>query len=224
MSVVLGVELQMIISLEGVPAIGKSTTSQAMANSDRAFVVSEVNMLFARPKNQPEDWYLSRQVARWEIGIRQLENFDWIIFDGDLFQPLWFSWIYNNEGWNDLEYNEKFYREQIIQGRICFPDVYFLLSTTNDEIWKRALKRGIEVGKDEEKIRYKFERYKRLVEPQKRYFEAFHANFSEKVKFLDSVTLEENLKFITSISQQKPAYQDIDILDFLVSWLRENKP
>jgi hypothetical protein len=99
----------MIICFEGAPAVGKSTTSQIMANRYKAFVVPEVNLLFARPKNEPENWYLNRQVARWEMGMRQLDNFDWIIFDGDLFQPLWFNWIYFDEGWTDLESSENFF-------------------------------------------------------------------------------------------------------------------
>lgn len=160
----------MIICFEGAPAVGKSTTSQAMAKYHKAFVVPEVNLLFARPQDEPECWYLNRQVARWEIGIRQLDNFDWIIFDGDLFQPLWFSWIYRNEGWVQLEDSAKFYREQVVKGRIAFPDIYFLLYTSNEQRRQRELKRGRERGRDEDKIRKKIERYEKLVEPQKQYF------------------------------------------------------
>ena len=89
----------MIVTLTGAPAVGKSTTATAMVADHRAFVVPEVNKLFARPKNEPKSWYLERQVARWEMGLCQANNFDWIIFDGDLFQPLWFSWIFHDEPW-----------------------------------------------------------------------------------------------------------------------------
>ena len=213
----------MIISFEGAPAVGKSTTSKAMANNYKAFVVPEVNLLFARPKNEPKNWYLNRQVARWEMGMRQLEKFDWIVFDGDLFQPLWFSWIYFDEGWNDLESCAKYFRKQINLERIAFPDVYFFFLTTREQRWERALKRGREKGRHEERIRKKFERYEKLVEPQTRYFEAFRAQFPEKVKVLESVTVEENIKFITSIAGEKKVAQDIEVFDFLVSWLQENK-
>ena len=68
--------------------------SAAMGDS---YVVPEVNMLFPRPQPESENWYLDRQVCRWEIGMRQEENYSRVIFDGDIFQPLWFNWIFSDE-------------------------------------------------------------------------------------------------------------------------------
>ncbi len=129
-----------------------------MANHN-AFVVPEVNKLFARPKNEPVYWYLDRQVARWEIGLRQVENFDWIIFDGDLFQPLWFSWIYYDEPWTPLEEGKIFYQKHILEERIGFPDVYFVLWINPEERRKRAYKRGRCLNRDETRIARKIQRY-----------------------------------------------------------------
>lgn len=162
----------MIFTLEGAPAVGKSTTSVTFAQHYSAFVVPEVNKLFTRPKHEPENWYLDRQVARWEMGIRQVEDYEWIVFDGDLFQPLWFNWIYDDEPWTNLEDCETFYRLQISENRIGFPDVYFFLSTTLEERWRREYKRGCELNRDEQRIKEKYQRFEKLVEPQKRYFEA----------------------------------------------------
>jgi len=117
-----------------------------------------------------------------------------------------------------------FFREQIILDRIAFPDIYVFFLTTREQRWERALKRGREKGRHEERIRKKFERYEKLVEPQTRYFQAFREQFPEKVKVLESATVEENLKFIISITLEKKVAQALEVFDFLVSWLRENKP
>jgi thymidylate kinase len=213
----------MIITLEGAPAVGKSTTCVAIAQHDSAFVVPEVNKLFARPKHEPENWYLDRQVARWEMGIRQVQDYEWIVFDGDLFQPLWFSWIYHDEPWTNLEHCETFYRLQISENRIGFPDVYFFLSTTLEERWRREYKRGCELNRDEHRIREKYQRFEKLVEPQKRYFEALQSRFPGRVKFLESISVEANLELITSIPKMEKLENDIEIFNFLIAWLKANE-
>ena len=121
----------MTIVLEGPPAAGKSTISRSLQSAGDYYVIPEVNMLFQRPQLEPENWYLDRQVCRWEIGMRQEESYSGVIFDGDIFQPLWFNWIFSDEDWNPLEHNEAYYRKAIMVGRIRFPGrVQFLRSTT----------------------------------------------------------------------------------------------
>lgn len=214
----------MLITLEGAPAVGKSTTSQALAKHHQTFVVPEVNKLFDRPKNEPEDWYLERQVARWEMGLRQIKNFDPILFDGDLFQPLWFSWIYDDELWTPLETARAFYREQLTAGRIGFPDVYCILWTSPEERRKREFERGRALNQDEIRIQEKVQRYERFASPHLQYFKAFQQLFPERVQFIESTTVEENVRAIASLKMPEKPKQDLEIFDSLVHWLRLNVP
>lgn len=214
----------MLITLEGAPAVGKSTTAQALAKHHQTFVVPEVNKLFARPQNEPENWYLERQVARWEIGLRQIKNFDSILFDGDLFQPLWFSWIYDDELWTPLEEARAFYREQLTAGRIGFPDVYYILWTSPEERQKREFERGRALNRDEIQIQEKVQRFERFVGPQLQYFKAFQQLFPERVQFIKSTTIDENLKAIASLTIPEKPKQNLEIFDSLVHWLHLNAP
>ena len=120
----------MIVAFEGLPAVGKTTTAQAI---DGAFIVREVPKLFQMPKSVPRDWYLDCQVARWEMGLRRRNDFEHVIFDGDPFQPLWFNWIYEYQGkWEDNDFVREFYRDRIVEGRIAFPDVYVYFYVNSD--------------------------------------------------------------------------------------------
>jgi hypothetical protein len=62
------------------------------------------------------------------------------------------------------------------------------------------------------------------VEPQKRYFEALQSRFPGRVKFLESISVEANLEFITSIPKMEKLENDIEIFNFLIAWLKANAP
>ncbi len=78
------------------------------------------------------------------------------------------------------------------------------------------------MNRDEERIKKKFERYEKVSVPQRRYFEALNEEFTDKVCFIDSATIEKTVEVIVSLRKQEDNYRDIDILEFLVSWLKEN--
>jgi hypothetical protein len=84
-----------IICFEGASAVGKTTTADCFKTTGGAFVVPEVNLLFERPEDAPPEWYFERQVQRWQIAQEQSSFYRLVILDGDLFQPLWYSWAYN---------------------------------------------------------------------------------------------------------------------------------
>ena len=56
-----------IICLEGASAVGKTTTSIAIAKKTNTYIIPEVNLLFERPTKETKTWYLERQVGRWQI-------------------------------------------------------------------------------------------------------------------------------------------------------------
>ena len=213
----------MTIVLEGPPAAGKSTISRSLQLAGGYYVVPEVNMLFRRPQPEPGNWYLDRQVCRWEIGMRQEESYSGVIFDGDIFQPFWFNWIFSDENWNSLEHNEAYYRKAIMMGRIRFPDSYMVLTLPEEERWTREYNRSTEMGRDSDRARGKFERYKRVVRPQQRYFDAFSNRFPGRVQFLRSTTPEATITAITEAQIAPKSPSDIIIFDFLIDWLRNNE-
>ncbi|HEY8560173.1 MAG TPA: AAA family ATPase [Pyrinomonadaceae bacterium] len=77
-----------IICFEGASAVGKTTTSNALRDERGARVVPEVNQLFARPENEPAEWYFERQVERWRIARERSRRGALVVLDGDPFQPL----------------------------------------------------------------------------------------------------------------------------------------
>jgi hypothetical protein len=111
-----------IISFEGPPAVGKTTTSAYLSRHHNALVIPEVNRLFARPDHEADDWYFHRQIARWEMALRSDDHNRLIVLDGDPFQPLWFNWIFAHEPWQPLEEVVAFYRPHIEAGHIGFPN------------------------------------------------------------------------------------------------------
>ena len=56
----------MIFCLEGASAIGKSTLAKELSRSYGFDVVPEANELFKRNANDYPNWYLDRQVERWD--------------------------------------------------------------------------------------------------------------------------------------------------------------
>ncbi|HEY9650862.1 MAG TPA: AAA family ATPase, partial [Coleofasciculaceae cyanobacterium] len=84
-----------LICLEGASAVGKTTTSKALAERYGAYIVPEVNQLFQPPTPEPIYWYFERQVERWTLAQSQLKNHDLVVLDGDPFQPLWYNWAFD---------------------------------------------------------------------------------------------------------------------------------
>lgn len=65
----------------------------------------------------------------------------------------------------------------------------------------------------------------RFIEPQKRYFQEMHSFNPNLVCFIEAVTIEDNVKRIleTMPSTAKDHTYSIELLEFMVSWLRRNK-
>ncbi len=213
----------MKVAFEGPPAAGKSTTAKALQASVKHFVIPEVNLLFERPETEPENWYLEHQVKRWQIAQKQETSYNSVIFDGDIFQPLWFSWIFSDENWPSIEYHEEFYRKTILSGHIGFPDKYIIFSLPEDERRNREYQRRKEMERDKTRIQQKYKKYQRIAEPQKKYFKAFQEKFPSRVQFLQSITLKENKESVMSLTIHQDSYSDIDIFEFLIKWLKTNK-
>lgn len=83
-----------IIAFEGASAVGKSTTCCELEKNYGAYIIPEVNSLFERPKNEHRTWYFEKQVERWNIAVQKSEQYELVILDGDIYQPLSLSLIH----------------------------------------------------------------------------------------------------------------------------------
>ncbi len=208
-----------IICFEGPSAVGKTTTSTALEASTGAYVVPEVNQLFSRPKDEPPEWYFERQLDRWSITVEQSKIHQLVILDGDPFQPLWYNWAYNFIGWQELGFLERFYKPRIQTGEIGFPDLYIILSASEEELRQRR-------AGDVIRRRRGFATHLKLIEPQRRYFEVMKCNAPNRVQFLQAERIEKTVKFVRSIDRdliEKNENYSTDLLDAMIYWLRANE-
>jgi thymidylate kinase len=207
-----------VICFEGASAVGKTTTANAF-KAGGAYVVPEVNLLFERPQEERAEWYFERQVERWSMAQAAQDSYSLVILDGDPFQPLWYNWAYDFEGRQDLNFMERFYKPRVLNKTIEFPDLYFILSTTQAELRNR--KAG-----DAGRKRRGFETHLKMIEPQRRYFQAMRAHSPNRVFFLEAHSIEANVEFVqTRLSGSiEPGKDESAVLfDKMIQWLRENK-
>lgn len=208
-----------IICFEGASAVGKTTTANALESDYGALAVPEVNQLFDRPDSEPADWYFERQVERWSMAREQSKFHSLVILDGDPFQPLWYCWAYDFDGWQSLDFMERFYKPKIRNKIIGFPDLYFIFSTTEDKLRKRR-------QNDVTRKRRGFEAHLRMIEPQRRYFETMRLFSPHRVSFLRAETIETNIEFIQrSISGviKNNETKSEELFDKMTGWLRKTK-
>ena len=208
-----------IICFEGASAVGKTTTANRFKTMCGAFVVPEVNLLFERPKNESPDWYFERQVQRWQIAQEQSKSYRLVILDGDPFQPFWYCWAYNFVGWQSLDFMEQFYQRKIQNKMFDFPDRYFIFSANEAELRKRK-------EADATRQRRGFETHLRMIEPQRRYFQAMQDFSPNRVRFLEAETVETNVKSIQEDISDLLDSNEIEakvLFSKMVEWLQKNK-
>lgn len=208
-----------IICFEGASAVGKTTTADAFKERYGASVVPEVNLLFTRPADEPADWYFERQVERWALAREQSKFRHLVILDGDPFQPLWYNWAYDFVNWQDLNFMERFYKPRVRNKAIQFPDLYIIFSAREIELKKRK-------ENDATRKRRGFETHLRMIEPQRRYFQAMHAFSPRRVLFLRAETIEANVEFIrrsVSALDRRGENESDELFGKMIEWLRGNE-
>jgi len=127
--------------------------------------------------------------------------------------------VYSFDWGAELDSLESFYRPRVQAGEIGFPDLYVVLQTSIEELWRRK-----EV--DETRKRKNFEKHLLIIEPQRRHFEAVNQFSAGRVVFLDSESTEKNVESILSLDHSLLKTQENnhrDIFDQIIQWLRENE-
>ena len=213
----------MILAIEGAPGVGKSTIAAALGGQG-AFVVPEVNLLFAKPKPEPLNWYYDRQNARWEMAQLKAAQGSLSVLDGDPFQPIWFSWIYQDEDWAPAFEAVTFYRCRIADQRMAFPDQYAFVHIAEQERRERMLARERARGLGEERAQQKTDHYGRMVEPQKQFFSALADRFPGWVLFVETESLDRSVAEIGSAERAKARPDSLEALNFIADWIGSHSP
>jgi deoxyadenosine/deoxycytidine kinase len=183
-----------IICLEGASGVGKSTTCKELAASFNAYVVKEVIELFEVPENESTEWYLERQVERWIIANEKLKTHELVLLDGDIFQPLWYSWCYGFSQDRTLALLNNFYRKHLLNHTIDFPDGYMVLCTNETELRHRK-------EHDRTRKRTNFDKHLTFIEPQLHYFNAISHAVLGYVHIHDAKSIQNNVDYIVSNRQ-----------------------
>jgi hypothetical protein len=211
----------MMIAIEGAPGVGKSTVAAALG-AGGAFVIPEVNRLFARPDPEPDRWYCERQVARWEMARRHVAAGGMAVLDGDPFQPLWFAWIYRGDGWKQDLGAFGFFRDRIVRGEMGFPGLYAFAHIAEPVRCERMMAREVLRGVPVERAREKVARYARMVEPQRRFFAALGARFPGWVVEVETASLESSVAAIRGAVAGAGSVNGLEALNFIEGWLAQN--
>ena len=207
-----------IICFEGASAVGKTTTANAFRSRVGASVVPEVHELYVRPADETPEWYFERQAERWRMAQEQSGSRRLVVLDGDPFQPLWYNWAYNFDGWQGLDFMERFYRPRVQNGTMRFPDLYVIFSTSESELRARR-------EMDASRRRRGFETHLRMIEPQRRYFSAMRAIAPHRVLFMEAKAIESNVEFIrenVSALEEQDEQSSAMLFDRMMEWLRCN--
>ncbi|MEM6967459.1 MAG: hypothetical protein AAF573_22035 [Bacteroidota bacterium] len=203
----------MIFSFGGASAIGKTTLCEAF--SDTHLTIPEVNLLFQNEERAGKLWYYEKQVERYRMAKNAKRD---IIFDGDIFQPIWYNWIYGYpKVFASKEETQDFYLKKIQEGEIAFPDLYLIFYTAVEELRKRK-------ERDKNRRRRNFEKHIQLIEPHKKYFNFLKKETAIPVAFVEYRSVEAT-KIIVSQLMKNALVTDYDApseFEKIIRWLERN--
>ena len=199
-----------IICFEGPSSIGKTTLCDALSRDFN--IIPEVNELFSRPPTASKYWYLEKQVERYQkyLAAPQIS-----ILDGDIFQPIWYNWVYGYpEQFLPKVQTHTFYREQLQKNRIAFPDHYFIFYTSEFELRKRK-------NNDPNRQRRNFDKHLKFIQPQQQYFRFLQDCSPIQVSFVEysgiAATKEKILQRLKTLN--KRPRNDVNIFNNIITWL-----
>lgn len=174
----------MIITIEGAPAVGKSTTAAAWGGP----VVPEVNKLFGKKNGNPggQIGYLQKQLVRWQMARQASAAGRTVLLDGDIFQPIWFSALFWKEDWGDFEETVSFFERAVAEGRGGVPDRFVVLTLSETERTRREVERCLAYGHTKDRALAKAARYADFAAFQCSLFAKLGDEFPGLVAFVNS--------------------------------------
>ncbi len=137
----------------------------ALTHECGAVVVSELDGSGAPRVGSSAVWFVERHAEQWRLAQEMASGAPFAILDGDPFKGLWYNRVYSDEGWEGVETVAPLYRSQVESGGLAFPNLYVVLTATEDEL--RRHRAG-----DPSRSRRNFEKHLLLTGPLLDYFRA----------------------------------------------------
>ena len=79
-------------------------------------------------QNEHRTWYFEKQVERWNIAVQKSEQYELVILDGDIYQPLSYNWCFHFGIFNQpLSLIENFYKEKMINRKLVFGSIFLFI-------------------------------------------------------------------------------------------------
>ncbi|HYR09263.1 MAG TPA: hypothetical protein VEQ60_15875, partial [Longimicrobium sp.] len=168
-----------IICLEGPSAVGKTTLAAEFARRAGAAVIPELDASAAPPIAESAAWFVDAHAAQWKRARELAVRAPLVVMDGDPFKGLWFNRVFAEQGWPGLDAQAPAHHAHIAAGTLAFPDLYVVLLATEAQL--RARRAG-----DPTRTRRNHEMHLRLIDPQRRYFQALQEADPPRVLLLDT--------------------------------------
>ncbi|KZN66475.1 hypothetical protein N473_08780 [Pseudoalteromonas luteoviolacea CPMOR-1] len=209
----------LVITLEGVPAVGKSTVAKLLEQDHGYCRVPEVNELFPnRPSPEPVHWYALKQLERSHIATQN----EYSLLDGDIFQVIWLSWIYPDRGFIDYQTAAELFIENIDLLRL--PSLFVYLYVNDDIRYQRELEREKRRGHDRQQSIKKYQRYQSMRVPQQALFEAIDKQYPGWVLFLENNDSHSSVKKIVKRRHNAILPSPKEFVAWLRDWLSRHNP
>ena len=138
--------------------------------------------------------------------------------DGDVFQPMWYNWIYDYPAVHlSAEETHNFYRDKIRKGLLRFPDLYIVFQVEEKELRRRK-------DADKTRRRRNFEKHLQLIQPQLQYFKFLQQHTDLAVEFMDYDDLNKTKRGVSLLIKQTNSKEknDLQIFEKLCEWLDKN--
>jgi aromatic ring-cleaving dioxygenase len=207
----------MILSIEGAPASGKSTTCEHLVRRYGAVRIPEVNELFGKsPTGEPWTWYCERQLERCARARAADGPGRLVLLDGDPLQAVWYSWIYPERGFEPWRHPLAFFRARA--SALVVPSFHVHLWIDGAEHVRRERAREAARGHDARRAELKVRLYADFAPPQRAWFDALEARFRGFV--LSCETLDMERTALAILGHEPPAAPDAgEFLDWMGRWL-----
>ncbi len=210
----------MKLVFEGAPAVGKSTVSNVLKSNHNCQVIPEVNVLFGKECLDSHLCYYQKQVERWSLATSKPDLESISIFDGDIFQPVWFSYLFSDEDWGCFDEMNEFYLSMLQSKQISFPDKYVFFYIDENTRVVRETERSKLLGKNSEQINRKIQRYSNFSIQQYDFFYKLREYFPDLVVFIESNDISDSVDRVLSLSEPH-SYKCLDIFQFILDWGKE---
>jgi gluconate kinase len=208
-----------IVCLEGPSAVGKTTLAAALAQRAGAAVIPELDGSAAPPVAESGAWFIEAHAEQWRQARALADTAPLVVMDCDPFKGLWFNWVFADHGWPGIGVQAPLHRAHVEAGTMAFPDLYVVLLATEAQL--RARRAG-----DPTRTRRNHEMHLRLIDPQRRYFQALRAADPARVLLVDTTArdtlVDAVLAAVAALPRDPP--DSMRLQDHMADWVATHAP